>query len=238
LIPEEQWQIYRRGIEAIRNSGVRFMLGGGFAMARYTKRWRNTKDIDFYVMPEDRDMAAEALRQAGFEDYFYRLPYDRGWIYRSYMDGVIVDVIWAMANRRAFVDNIWFERATGAVIRGETFSVLPLEELAWAKMYVLQHDHSDWPDVLNLLYTRAEEMDWEHLMWRMEGDHRLLKAMLTLFNWVCPGRCEGIPKSVRRALKLSLLAEGRPEDDVEHPRLLDSRKWFAGLVGEEEMLEI
>ena len=30
--------------------------------------------------------------------------------------------------------------------------MLPPEELIWAKLYVLQRDRSDWPDILNLLY--------------------------------------------------------------------------------------
>ena len=64
-VTDEQWATYRDAIQALRNAGVRFLLGGGFALATYIGRWRNTKDIDFYIMQQDRDKAVEALSQGG-----------------------------------------------------------------------------------------------------------------------------------------------------------------------------
>ena len=64
-ISEEEWGLYRRAIEALRKSDLRFMLGGGFGLAAYTGRWRDTKDIDFYIHPADRDVAVAALTRAG-----------------------------------------------------------------------------------------------------------------------------------------------------------------------------
>ena len=69
-VTDEQWSTYREAIQALRAAGMRFLLGGGFALATYVGRWRNTKDIDFYIMQQDRDKAVEALSKAGFEDYF------------------------------------------------------------------------------------------------------------------------------------------------------------------------
>src|SRR5437868_1442810 len=82
-ISQEEWTIYRAAIRAVREADIPFLLGGGFALATYTGRWRDTKDIDFYILPEDRQRAMRALTEAGFEDYFPRLRYDRKWIYRS-----------------------------------------------------------------------------------------------------------------------------------------------------------
>src|SRR5882762_243711 len=94
-ISRSEWAIYRSAIRAVRKAGIPFLLGGGFAGATFTGRWRDTKDIDFYVHPRDRQATVTALTAAGFEDYFNRLPYDRKWIYRSVKSNVIVDIIWA-----------------------------------------------------------------------------------------------------------------------------------------------
>src|SRR4051812_25715203 len=67
-VTDEQWIIYREAIHALRAAGIRFLLGGGFALATYIGRWRNTKDIDFYIKHDDREKAVEALTKAGFED--------------------------------------------------------------------------------------------------------------------------------------------------------------------------
>ena len=119
LIPDEQWEVYRDAIAVARTTGLPFMLGGGFALAAYTGRWRNTKDIDFYVLPHQRQAFIDAITRAGFTDYYDQLAYDRGWIYRGFRDGTIVDLIWAMANRRTEAAEKWFKHATELTVRGE-----------------------------------------------------------------------------------------------------------------------
>ena len=236
-ISEEQWAIYRDAIRALRAAGIRFLLGGGFALATYVGRWRNTKDIDFYIMHEDRGRAVEALAKAGFEDLFPRLPYDRKWIYRSTRDGVIVDIIWAMANQRAQTDELWFEHAQAANVRGEKLYVIPMEEFLWCKLYILQRDHCDWTDVFNLLYAVGPRIDWDRLLVRLEEDRPLLKGLLTVYGWLCPRQAQRLPESLRRKLKLP-----RPEvlarKKRDHIRLLDTRGWFAAILPKNKPLEV
>ncbi|HMC27839.1 MAG TPA: nucleotidyltransferase family protein, partial [Verrucomicrobiae bacterium] len=119
VIPSDQWPLYKQAIQAVRRAGVRFLVGGGFGLAAYTGRWRNTKDMDLYVLPSDRERTIQALTDAGFGDYYDTLPYDRGWIYRSTRDGIIIDIIWSMANRRAEVDAVWFQNARSLLVRDE-----------------------------------------------------------------------------------------------------------------------
>src|SRR3954468_19869974 len=163
-VSAEDWEIYSHAIKILRDAGVSFMLGGGFALATFTGRWRDTKDIDFYIHPRDRMRAAAAVARAGFKDYFETKQYDRKWIYRSTRNGLIVDLIWAMANQRAQVDDLWFERATSIQIRGEDLKVLPMEEFMWCKLYIMQRDHCDWTDVFNLLYAIGPRLDWAHVI--------------------------------------------------------------------------
>ena len=81
-----------------------------------------------------------------------------------------MDIIWAMANQRAQVDNLWFKRACSISIRGENLKVLPLEELVWCKLYIVQRDHCDWTDVFNLIYAIGPQLDWKHLIERAGED--------------------------------------------------------------------
>jgi len=236
-ISSDQWEVYRTAIHTMREAGIPFLLGGGFALAIYTGRWRNTKDIDFYIRKHDRQKAVATLTKAGFADYFSKLHYDRKWIYRSTRSGVIVDIIWAMANQRAETDELWFQNATPAAVRGESLHVVPMEEFLWCKVYILQRDHCDWTDVFNLLYAAGEQIDWNHLLGRLGGDDLLLKGLLSVYDWLCPRRAAKLPIWLRKRLKLGPpQVPGRTKWN--RIRLLDSRGWFAAELPERRPLEI
>jgi hypothetical protein len=236
-VTDEQWATYRDAIKALRAAGIRFLLGGGFALATYVGRWRNTKDIDFYIMQQDRDKAVEALTKAGFGDLFEQQPYDRKWIYRSTRDGLIVDIIWAMANQRAQTDEQWFERAPAANVRGEPLGIVPMEEFLWCKLYIMQRDHCDWTDVFNLIYACGHQLDWDHLLGRVEEDWPLLKGLLTVYIWLCPDQARELPRWLCEELDLV-----EPEIPIEkkrdHVRLLDTRGWFAAILPKNKPLEV
>lgn len=236
-IPNEHWACYRTAIQALRRLGTRFLLGGGFALATHIGRWRNTKDIDFYILPHDREAAVDALTRAGFVDYYSRLPYDRNWIYRSTCAGVIVDLIWAMANQRAQVDESWMQDAPEVEIRGEALMVIPMEEFIWCKLYILQRDHCDWTDVWNLLYAAGEEVDWRRLLRRLDEDWPLLKALLTMYCWLCPERADRLPQWLQNRFHLQSPAiPAHPRRN--RVRLLDSRAWFSALLPNDKPLDV
>src|ERR1044071_9172712 len=170
LIPEEQWETYRCVMQTAKRRGIPYALGGALAVGAYTDRWRKTKDIDMYVMPKDRAAMIEVFSDCGLEDYFDRVAYDRRWIYRGYTGDCIVDAIWAMANMRAQVDEGWLNRGNEYRTDGMTFRVLPPEELIWSKLYVMQRERCDWPDVLIIMYATAPVLDWHHLLKRIDTD--------------------------------------------------------------------
>lgn len=237
MISNQEWSIYQMAAKALEAAGVPVLLGGGFSLAAYTGRWRDTKDIDFYVLPEHRSQAIAAMADAGFADFYHRLPYDRNWIYRSVWSTVIVDLIWAMANQRAQVDRLWFERAGTVEIRQQKLKVVPAEELLWCKLYILQRDHCDWTDAFNLLYALKGQLDWGHLLSRLNDDRMLLKAFLTIYTWLCPEGEEHIPASVWRNLRTTR-SEQKSEPQFNRIRLLDSRTWFASLLPPGGKLEV
>jgi hypothetical protein len=222
-------------MDRVKAAGVEFMLGGGFAFAAYTGRWRDTKDIDLYVKPQDRARAIAALNRAGFKDYYKRRPYDRKWIYRAIRSDVIVDVIWAMANQRAQVDDLWLTRARPLAIRDQNLRVIPVEELIWCKLYIVQRDRCDWTDIFNLLYARGAEIDWSHLARRLDQDEPLLRSLLTLYGWLSPQSASKLPRSLWQSCPPRIVS---PQQALRRIRLLDSRAWFAATQTANRKLEI
>jgi hypothetical protein len=229
-IPELQWSVYRSVIHQARSKHIPFAFGGAFAAAVYTGILRNTKDFDFYILPADREIMRDALTQAGLQDYYDQLPYDRSWIYRSNRKDIIVDAIWAMANHRAEVDAEWLSRGPEVAIRGERLRAIPVEELLWCKLYIIQRERCDWVDVLNLLDARADSIDWDHLLDRLAVDIPLLGGALAVFAWLAPDRARDIPSPVWSHVGLTRPSLQNGSSSRERVDLLDSRPWFTRFV--------
>ena len=227
LMSADEWDVYRSAIQAVRTAGVRFMIGGAFGLAAYTGRWRNTKDLDLFVLPRDRDRTVQTLTELGFDDYYESLAYDRGWIYRAIQSDVLVDVIWGTPNRRTEVDELWHRNASRMLLRSELVDVIPAEELLWIKLYVLQRDRCDWTDLINLLYATAGVLDWDRVRERLAGDLPLLTGLLSVFAWVCPDRIAAIPADLRKRAGIRKPRREALGPDLQRIGLLDSRPWFA-----------
>lgn len=238
LIPDDQWGVFRAGCEAAQQARVRYLLGGALALATYIGRWRNTKDIDFFVHACDWKRLVAALKAAGFSDYFEREAYDRSWIFRSYRDDVILDVIWTLPNHRIDVDAVWFERARRIRLRGGVYETLPVEELIRIKLYVLQRERCDWVDIVNIMASSTDSIDWDHLLARMGPDRPLLHAALAIFNWMSPRRAGALPAHVREEFALPLMVTADADQvEVRRARLFDSRPWFAPHQPQDRPLE-
>lgn len=225
-IPDAEWAVYREAIREVRAVNIPFAFGGAFALAAYTGSFRNTKDFDFYVRPSDRNAMIRALTAAGLEDHYARLPYDRSWIYRASRGDIIVDAIWAMANQRAVVDDDWFTRAPEVTIRDERLRAIPVEELIWSKLYIIQRGRCDWGDVFNLLDAQAPAMDWERLLQRLAEDQPLLAGAMAVFGWLAPDQVAAVPAKVWTRLGLSRPVRGQSDNPAKRVKLLDSRPWF------------
>ncbi len=224
-IPRERWSVYDAVIAEAQARRIPFAVGGAFGYASYTGMVRDTKDMDFFVTPRYRGAMVDVFTATGAVDYFYIEPYDRGWIYRAHRDDTIVDVIWAMANRRAQVDERWLEGPRVSA-RGRDVAIVAPEELLWQKLYVLQRDRCDWPDVLNLFYALGAELDWAHLLERLQDDWPVLAGSLWLYCWLCPERTGLIPAWVRE--RFGLPDGERAPAGIERIRadFIDRRLWF------------
>ena len=227
LLSDEEWTLYRRVLKPMTAQGLLFAVGGGFAFSYHSRHWRNTKDLDLYILPQDRPRAVELLERAGFKDLYPAKPYDRAWIYRGTREEVIVDLIWAMANQRAQVDEDWLKRGPESEIHDLPLRILPVEELIWAKLYAVQRDRCDWPDLLNILYIQGPALNWVHLLGRVDDDTRLLGGLLSLFCWMCPAEAAKLPAWIWEPLGLHApAAPGHDETALHRVALLDRRDWF------------
>jgi hypothetical protein len=131
-----------------------------------------------------------------------------------------------MANHRAEIDDLWM---SGPEIEflAHTLKVLPVEAMLWDKLYIMQRDRCDWPDVLNLLYAAGREIRWEYVVRRMGADAALLAGILTVYAWVAPGRALELPDWLWPSLGVAPPAAGAAAPiDYAHVRLLDRRPWF------------
>lgn len=205
FLSEEEYATLTEVQALATEAGIDTLLGGGLGLAAYTPLQRSTKDIDFYIRPRDRERMEALLLRAGFTDLFPRLPYDRGWIYRSERGEVIVDIIWAFANYITEVDEAWFTHCRRIPYQGFELCIIPPEELLWAKLYVLQRERTDWPDLLNLLYYQGGHLDWKRLRQRLGTDAPLLDALQMVFHWI---------------------SEHPPGFDTDRVARLDRRDWF------------
>jgi hypothetical protein len=227
IVSAREWSLFRPVLIAAIAEGIPFALGGGLAWSAYTGRKRSTKDMDLFVLPGDRQHLIALLDRAGFVDYYDQLSYDRKWIYRGWQDGAILDVIWQMANYRALVDNRWVMGGPAIELYDQLVRLLPPEELLWSKLYVLQRDRCDWPDVWNLANAVGPELDWQHLLERIGDDVPVLGGMLSIFGWLCPLRARELPAWLWERAGLKGPANGPGCDVDQHRiRLLDSRDWF------------
>lgn len=227
IVGPREWSFFRPVVVATLHTGLPFALGGGLAWSAYTGRKRATKDMDFFVLPSQKQQMIDRLSEAGFADYYTQQSYDREWIYRGFQDDVILDVIWQMANYRTQVEESWLTRGPSVELYDQSIRLLPPEELLWTKLYVLQRDRCDWPDLWNLVNAVGPELNWEHLLERIGDDASVLGGMLSVFGWLCPQRASELPRWLWGRVGLQIPNNGPDCDGDRHRvRLLDSRDWF------------
>lgn len=204
MLSASQLDLYKAVVDGALDREIPFAVGGSLCMALYAGCLRPSRDLDIYVTPAAKDRVIALLTSLGFADYHQLRPYDRSWIFRSTYGEDIVDVIWTMANHRTEVDAGWIQHGPVVDFAGRPLRLIPIEELIWSKLYVLQRDRCDWPDIINLIGRRGHEIDWGRLRQRLGEDCPLLEAVLSVFSWIRPGN----------------------DADQERARLIDSREWL------------
>src|SRR5262249_62213350 len=133
-----------------------------------------------------------------------------------------------MANHRQQIDELWMS-GPRVRLRGQPAKILPPEEMLWDKLYIMQRERCDWPDVMNLLYATGARLDWERLLDRIGDDAPLLAGALSVFRWLAPEHARQLPPWLWERVGLGhekALSSGRDGYDKRRVNLLDRRPWF------------
>ncbi|MBI3911467.1 MAG: nucleotidyltransferase family protein [Armatimonadetes bacterium] len=226
LLDESEVALFGCAIAALRDRGIPFLVVGAHAVYQYTGVWRNTKDLDLAIVPGDRKAAVETLRDLGLNDYFVVEAYDQEWIFRAHAGSVIVDLIWMFANKVARVSADWFRRARPGWLAGEAARFAAPEDLIWMKLMVLQRGRCDWPDLLNIIRGTHGRLDWQLLLANVGPHWPLLRALIQVYDWLCPAEHSFIPAPFRAILEERARAM-LPGGELCRAALLDWRPWLA-----------
>jgi hypothetical protein len=200
-------QFYRDALRLLDDAKLRYVVGGGYAMAYYTGIQRNTKDLDIFMKPEDHQRALEVLADAGYRtEYFY--PF---WIAKALSGEAFMDVIYNSGNGICRVDDEWLDNAIPYEVLGYATRLTPAEEQLWSKAFVMDRDRFDGGDVIHLILGRGQEFDWGRLIRRFRGHERVLLAHVMLFGYVYPCDREKVPAWVVQRLLDAVEREPLPD---------------------------
>ena len=182
-------QFYVNVMSRLDDAKIPYVVGGGYAMAFYTGIARNTKDLDLFIRPKDRDRALQALKDAGYHtEFFYEF-----WISKALSGEAFVDILYNSGNGLCPVDDDWFNHATWHEVLGYRTRIVPAEEQLWSKAFVQDRDRYDGSDVVHLLLACADKMEWKRLVSRFERHERVLLAHLILFGYAYPSEKHVVP---------------------------------------------
>jgi hypothetical protein len=194
---------YVRVMRTLNTAGIDFLVGGTYAFTPYTGIARSTKDFDIFVRPEDAPRALSIFAAAGMRSEM-TFPH---WLGKVFHRTHFVDIIFNSGNAVTPVDEQWFANGPASVVLGVDVKLAPAEEMLWSKAFVMERERYDGADVVHILRSRAERLDWDRLLWRFGERWRVLLVNLILFGFVYPSERARIPARVMTFLLNRLTTE-------------------------------
>ena len=238
-IPDEEREVYRRALQALNAATVPYVVAGAYAIYEHTGIYRQTKDLDIFVEPKSVVAAAQAMHGAGFVMRLEELH----WLAKGFIGDKFVDLIYGMGNGVAFIDDGWVKHAKPGVLAAQPAPIAPAEELIWHRLFINERHRHDMSDVVHLILTNGEILDWERLVARVGTHWPLLLAQLQMFSFIYPGYRSNVPAWVMEQLIEQARADiARDEEETDLTRgtlisrfsfAIDVREWgFADPRGE------
>lgn len=215
---------YCHTFATLQDARVPFLVGGGYALDHYTGLGRGTKDVDLFVRRQDFARALHALSAARYhaEATFH-------WIGKIHCGDDLVDLIYSGLNGVPQVDDEWLAHGVAAEVLGMPVKLCPPEELIWAKSFVMERERYDGADVIHLLRSCGQTLDWPRLLRRFGGHWRVLLSHLILFGFVYPAERSHVPDGMMRELLGRVQAEmasPAPSDKVCQGTILSWRQYL------------
>ena len=194
---------YRDLLRLLHESSLDFLVGGTFALQRYTGITRPTKDIDFFIRRDDFPSVAAALKGAGFR---VELTFPH-WLGKVFKGPNFADLAFRSANGEGAVDDEWFEHSVEEQLWGIPIRLCPPEETIWSKSFIMERERFDGADIVHILHATAEALDWDRLVRRFGDKWRVLLMHLIAFGFAYPNEKHRIPERIMRDLTARLIAE-------------------------------
>lgn len=225
VFPPEQEQLFREVLTLFNEAQIPYAVSGAFALQKHTGIWRNTKDLDLFLAPEDVPAAMQALKDNEFETEVR----DPVWLAKAHRSDFFVDLITGMSNAVITVNRSWIDRSTPAEIMGVPSRVLAPEELICSKLFVTFRERFDGADIVHVIHGTRGTLDWQRIL-GIVGEHweLLLWAML-FFHYVYPAETHYVPRVVWDDLL------GRLHRELDSPR---ADAHFRGSLLDERMFAI
>lgn len=204
---ESAADFYRAALLELNDAGSSFLVGGAYAMKSVTGIGHRTKDLDLFVQRRDLGAVLSALRRLGCATSLA----SRHWLSKAQHDGHVIDIIFGAGNGQIAVDELWFKKAIDERIFGVPVRLCPVEETIWMKAFIMERERYDGADVAHFIRARAEQLDWDRLLWRFGADWPVLLSHLILFGYIYPAERSRIPVWVMKKLT-RMLSQPRADD--------------------------
>lgn len=206
---------YRDLVRLFSENEIPFLIGGTFALQRYTGIARKTKDLDFFIRRKDFAPIERVLRANGFH---VELTYPH-WLGKVFRGGDFVDLAFRSANGEGEVDDEWFAHAVEEQLWGIPVRLCPPEETIWSKAFIMERERFDGADIIHIIQATAEVLDWDRLVARFGDKWRVLLSHLVLFGFAYPNERHRVPKYVMDDLLGRLQYETSSEEGTTDERL-------------------
>jgi predicted nucleotidyltransferase len=146
----------KRATHALRDAGVRHMVGGSVAVwARGGPE--SSHDLDLLLREEDVDAALAALEGAGMRTE--RPPEE--WLVKAWDGDTLVDLI-HLARELPITDEV-LDRADPITVLGVTVDVMALEDVLATKLLALSEHALDYEAILQTARSLREQVPWDRL---------------------------------------------------------------------------
>jgi len=232
LMSMEEQEVYVEALRLLNDNGIHYVVSGAVALGHYTGLWRNTKDLDLFLVQKDLTAALSVLATHG---YNVGTPAPH-WLAHAKKGQYYVDLIHGFGGWRAAVDEAWYERGPRDTLLGQPVKIAPVEELIWIKSYVAHRERFDAADILHLIQASHDRMDWQHLIDRYGPCWEVLLFYLNIYEFAYPTRRSDIPAWVKQELHNrwdALKQQAPPRPEMTRGTLLDR---FSYLIDVQEGL--
>ena len=192
-LAQTEADLFRRWLAVLRRTGVPFALGGAYAQYGFTGVWRDSKDLDAFVRPEDVRAVLDAFEADGFETELR----DTRWLAKVHSAPHLLDILFAVRHMtRLRIGDEWLRTAVAARFLQVPTRLLRPEEIIATKVYVANRDRFDGADILHMIRALQGEVDWQRVVDLLEGDEEIVFWHLVLFAFAYPMHREWLPREL------------------------------------------